>query len=186
MRPSSRITEDKIAAFVDVMRTNVLSGETPFRRVYIRSMINQVEVDDPEIRIIGRRTVLERLVMGGGAVPAGVPSFVRKRRARRDSNGSPFLSGRALDPPSIRRLSLDALRAFASQGVFVSRRPVDRGVRVRQLACHAGELGGWGLPVCRVNPLRTPLVSPRGNPAAPPSGHPKKSNQQSSAGRRKR
>jgi site-specific DNA recombinase len=86
LRPNARITEDKIAAFVEVMRTNMLTGETPFRRAYIRSVIDQVEVDDTEIRIIGRRTVLERLVMGGGAVPAGVPSFVRKWRARRDSN----------------------------------------------------------------------------------------------------
>ena len=61
-------------------------GETPFRRAYIRSVIDQVEVDDEEIRIIGRRTVLERLVMGGGAAPAGVPGFVRKWRTRHDSN----------------------------------------------------------------------------------------------------
>jgi hypothetical protein len=74
------------AAFVEAMRTNVLTGDTPFRRAYIRSVIDQVEVDDAEIRIIGRRTTLERLVMGGGAAPAGVPSFVRKWRARRDSN----------------------------------------------------------------------------------------------------
>lgn len=86
MRPAARITEDKIAAFVEAMRTNVLTGETPFRRAYIRAMIDQVEVDDAEIRIHGRRTVLERLVMGGGAAPAGVPSFVRKWRARKDSN----------------------------------------------------------------------------------------------------
>jgi site-specific DNA recombinase len=37
---------------------------------YIRSMIDQVEVDDTEIRIVGRRTVLERLVMSGGATSA--------------------------------------------------------------------------------------------------------------------
>ncbi|MEA2758596.1 MAG: site-specific recombinase [Methylobacteriaceae bacterium] len=86
MRPAARITEEKIAAFVEIMRTNVLSGDTPFRRAYIRSVIDQVEVDDAEIRIFGRKTVLERLVMGGGAAPAGVPSFVRKWRARRDSN----------------------------------------------------------------------------------------------------
>ncbi|MET4276840.1 hypothetical protein ABIB68_000837 [Bradyrhizobium sp. F1.2.2] len=70
--------------------SGVLSGlqllDTPFRRAYIRSVIDQVEVDDAEIRIIGRRTVLERLVMGGGAAPAGVPSFVRKWRTRHDSN----------------------------------------------------------------------------------------------------
>ena len=84
--PRTRITEERIAAFVDVMRTNVLTGDTPFRRAYIRSVIDQVEVDDEEIRIIGRRTTLERLVMGGGAAPAEVPSFVRKWRTRHDSN----------------------------------------------------------------------------------------------------
>jgi site-specific DNA recombinase len=67
------------------MRANVLNGDMPFRRAYIRSVIDQVEVDDEEIRIIGRGTVLERLVMGGAA-PAGVPSFVRKWRTRHDSN----------------------------------------------------------------------------------------------------
>lgn len=86
MRPDTKITEGRIAAFTEVMRANVLTGETPFRRAYIRSVIDQVEVDDAEIRIIGRKTVLERLVMGGGATPSGVPSFVRKWRARTDSN----------------------------------------------------------------------------------------------------
>ncbi len=84
--PRARITGEKISAFVEVMRTNVLTGDTPFRRAYIRSVIDQVEVDDTEIRIIGRKTTLERLVMGGGAAPAGVPSFVRKWRTRQDSN----------------------------------------------------------------------------------------------------
>jgi hypothetical protein len=66
-RHEARITQEKIAKFVGVMRTNVLTGETPFRRAYIRAVVDQVEVNDNEIRIIGRRTVLERLVMGGGA-----------------------------------------------------------------------------------------------------------------------
>ena len=65
------------------MRSNVLTGDTPFRRAYIRSVIDQVEVDDDEIRIWGRKGVLERLVAAsGGSGPAGVPSFVRKWRAR--------------------------------------------------------------------------------------------------------
>ncbi|WP_249792848.1 hypothetical protein [Bradyrhizobium sp. BRP22] len=80
MRPETRITEERIAAFTEAMRTSIMTGETPFRRAYIRSVVDQVEVDDTEIRIVGRRTVLERLVMGGGAAPAGVPSFVRKWR----------------------------------------------------------------------------------------------------------
>ncbi|WP_246756907.1 zinc ribbon domain-containing protein [Bradyrhizobium neotropicale] len=86
MRPETWITEERIAAFTEAMRTNIMTGETPFRRAYIRSVVDQAEVDDTEIRIVGRRTVLERLVMGGGAAPAGVPSFVRKWRTRRDSN----------------------------------------------------------------------------------------------------
>ena len=86
LRPDARITEDKIAAAVEVMRANVLDGTIPFRRSYLRAMIDNVEVDDTEIRIHGRRSVLERLVMGNGVAPAGVPSFVRKWRARKDSN----------------------------------------------------------------------------------------------------
>jgi site-specific DNA recombinase len=85
--PRARITDEKIATFVETMRSNVLTGDTPFRRAYIRSVIDQVEVDDEEIRIWGRKGVLERLVAAsGGSGPAGVPSFVRKWRARRDSN----------------------------------------------------------------------------------------------------
>jgi site-specific DNA recombinase len=59
------------------MRSNVLTGGTPFRRAYIRSVIDEVEVDDDEIRIWGRKGVLERLVAAsGGSGPAGVPSSV--------------------------------------------------------------------------------------------------------------
>jgi len=86
LHPTARITEEKIASFTEMMGANVLSGDTAFRRAYIRSVIDPVEVDDTEIRIIGRGTVLERLVIGGGAAPAGVTSFVRKWRARQDSN----------------------------------------------------------------------------------------------------
>ncbi|WGJ13305.1 hypothetical protein QEV83_11345 [Methylocapsa sp. D3K7] len=73
------------------MRANALTGETPFRRAYIRSMVDQVEVDDAEIRIVSRRTVLERLVMGGGAGPAGVPSFVGKWRADQNKNANTYM-----------------------------------------------------------------------------------------------
>ena len=36
MQPNAGITEEKISAFVEAMRANVLIGETPFRRAYIR------------------------------------------------------------------------------------------------------------------------------------------------------
>jgi len=86
LRPDVRINAERIAAFTELMRRNVTGGAVEFRRAWLRSMIDNVEVDDEEIRIHGRRDVLERLVMGGGAAPAGVPSFVRKWRTREDSN----------------------------------------------------------------------------------------------------
>ena len=97
-RPESRITQEKIAKFVEVMQANVLTGETPFRRAYIRAMTDEVEVYNAEIRIIGRRTVLERL-MGGGVVPAGAPGFVRKWRTRHDSNVWPSPSEATVRAP---------------------------------------------------------------------------------------
>ena len=49
------------------MRSNVLTGDTPFRRAYIRSVIDQVEVDDDGNPHHGAaRTVLERLVDASG------------------------------------------------------------------------------------------------------------------------
>jgi site-specific DNA recombinase len=86
MSPKTRVKAEKIADFTEVMRGNIVCGEVPFRKAYIQSVIDQVEVDDTEIRVHGSRSVLERLVMGGGATPAGVPSLVRKWRALRDSN----------------------------------------------------------------------------------------------------
>ena len=53
MHSSARITAEKIAMFTELMRAKVLTGEVAFRRAYIRSMIDNVEVDDVEIRIHG-------------------------------------------------------------------------------------------------------------------------------------
>ncbi|MDF1600961.1 recombinase family protein [Mesorhizobium sp. YIM 152430] len=86
LQPNARITADRIAAFTDTMRNNIANGPIPFRRAYLRAMIDNVEVDDTEIRIHGRKTVLEQLVMRNGAIPDAVPSFVRKWRTRQDSN----------------------------------------------------------------------------------------------------
>ena len=61
----------------------MLTGDPPFRHAYIGSVIDQVEVDVPKSESSAEGPWLERLVMGGGAAPSGVPSFVRKWRARK-------------------------------------------------------------------------------------------------------
>ena len=68
-----------------------MTGDVPFHRAYLRAMLDIAEVDDTEIRIHGRRTVLKRLVMGGGAAPVGVPSFLRKWRVRQDETGHRYV-----------------------------------------------------------------------------------------------
>ncbi len=89
MRPEARITADRIASFVATMRENVLSGDTAFRRAYLRAVSDKVKIDDREIRIYGRRGRPRTPRDGRRAVPAGVPS-VRDWRARRDSNPRPL------------------------------------------------------------------------------------------------
>lgn len=88
LTPQTRLTEEKISAFASLMRQNVTSGAVPFRRAWLRAVIDEVEVDDSEVRIHGRRDVMERLVTNGAAV-AAVPSFVRKWRTGEDSNSRP-------------------------------------------------------------------------------------------------
>ncbi len=69
------------------MREKLSSGEIPFRKAYIRSIVDRIEVDDRCIRIMGRKDVLEQAVLaeGGTAAPM-VHSFVPKWRTRQDSN----------------------------------------------------------------------------------------------------
>jgi site-specific DNA recombinase len=45
------------------MRENLTTGSTPFRKSYIRSLIDVIEVDDAQIRVKGSKDVLERAVL---------------------------------------------------------------------------------------------------------------------------
>ena len=59
------------------MREHVTTGEIAFRKAYMGAIVDRIEVDDREIRILGRKDVLEQCVIAG-AKPAGVVrSFVR-------------------------------------------------------------------------------------------------------------
>ena len=68
------------------MRENIASGATPFRKAYIQSVVERIEVDDEAVRIIGDKATLEQAVAGQVMASGGVRRRVPKWGARRDSN----------------------------------------------------------------------------------------------------
>ena len=78
-----------VARFSQLMQERLTSGEVPFRKAYLRAIVDRVEVDDQQIRIIGRKELLEQAVLANGVPKAGVRSFVRKWRTGQDSNPRP-------------------------------------------------------------------------------------------------
>jgi len=51
-------------------------------------IVDRIEVDDREIRILSRKDVLEQAVLANGGPVQGVRSFVRKWRSLGESNPS--------------------------------------------------------------------------------------------------
>ena len=81
-----RLDPALIESFGRAMRENLTTGSTPFRKAYLRSLIDIIEVDDTQVRIKGSKDVLEKAVLASqsGAEPRSQMST--KWRARRDSN----------------------------------------------------------------------------------------------------
>lgn len=86
LQPEHRLTKEKILDFTETMRACVVNGEVPFRRAYIRSIVDRIDVAESEIRIVGRKTSIQQLALAGAPAPAAVPSFVPSWRPQRDSN----------------------------------------------------------------------------------------------------
>ena len=86
-RSGTRAVEDispiVIERFARTMRENLTTGEVPFRKAYLGSLLDRIEVDDGEVRIVGRKEVLEQAVLAARQGEAGVHSFVPKWRTRR-------------------------------------------------------------------------------------------------------
>ncbi len=78
-----------IKRFGTTMREKLTSGDVPFCEAYLGVLIDRVEVDDREIRIVGRKDMPEQAVLTNGGPVPGVRSFVRKWRAGKDSNPRP-------------------------------------------------------------------------------------------------
>lgn len=84
--PATDIAPHIIERFGRAMRENITTGEIPFRKAYLRSVIDRIEVDDNVVRIIGNKTTLEQAARGKGFAASGVRNSARKWRARKDSN----------------------------------------------------------------------------------------------------
>jgi site-specific DNA recombinase len=89
-RRGPTITPQSLKTFARQARKRMRTESGGYRRDYLRALAQRVEVDAQELRIIiGSKSVLLRtLVAASSAKTAGfgVPSFVPKWRARRDSN----------------------------------------------------------------------------------------------------
>src|SRR5262249_49020496 len=74
-----------IERFGRMMREHFTTGSVPFRKAYMQSLIDVIEVDD-RIRIRGSKDVLERAVMASQNRESGCSLVSTKWRAGRDSN----------------------------------------------------------------------------------------------------
>ena len=91
------IDSAKIDAFARLMNEKLDTADTNARKGYIRSIIDAIEVDDNAIRIVGSKDVLQAVIAGKQTTNGNVRGFVRKWRARDDSNVRPLPSeGNAL------------------------------------------------------------------------------------------
>jgi hypothetical protein len=75
-----------IERFGRTMRENFTTGSVPFRKAYLQSLINVIEVDDHQIRIKGSRDVLEKAVLASQSGQSWCSQTSTRWRARRDSN----------------------------------------------------------------------------------------------------
>jgi site-specific DNA recombinase len=91
-RLGPNITAQVLKTFARQARKRMRTDSGGYRRDHLRALAQRVEVDAKEVRIMGSKSVLLRtLVAASSAKTAGfgVPSFVPKWRARKDSNLRP-------------------------------------------------------------------------------------------------
>jgi len=101
--PQITLEADQIERFAVFMREKITEGEPPFRKAYLRSIVEAIEVDDKVIRVHGSKAGLEQAAIAGEQIGKGVRSFVRKWRTRQDSNLWPLPSeGNGYNFPGVR------------------------------------------------------------------------------------
>ena len=88
-RDRSALTPERIQAFTKLMHDKLDNGDVQARKTYLRAVISEIRVDDNKISIIGDKATLSSAIAGQNASNANVSGFIRKWRARNDSNVRP-------------------------------------------------------------------------------------------------
>jgi site-specific DNA recombinase len=78
-----------IERFGRTIHENFSTGSVPFRKAYLRSLIDVIEVDDHQIRIKGNKELLEKAVLARHSGQAWCSQTSTRWRARKDSNLRP-------------------------------------------------------------------------------------------------
>ena len=90
--PGIRIDPALIERFGHSMREKFTIGSVPFRKAYLQSLIDTVELDDHHVRIRGSKEVLERAVLAEQTASEPGSQMSTRWRARQDSNLWPLPS----------------------------------------------------------------------------------------------
>ena len=77
------------------MRERITTGDTTFRKAYLRSIVDAIEVDDKVIRIHGSKASLEQAVIAKEQFGKGVRSFICSWRPSVDETDN-YVSAGAL------------------------------------------------------------------------------------------
>jgi site-specific DNA recombinase len=86
-RTNTAITPQRLENFSHLMQERLDAGDIQAKKAYLRSVIAQIEVGDDTVRIIGEKASLAAVIAGTNpSETTRVRGFVRKWRARRDSN----------------------------------------------------------------------------------------------------
>jgi site-specific DNA recombinase len=85
----STLTPERIQAFTKLMHDKLENGDVQARKAYLRAVISEIRVDDDKVSIIGDKATLSAVIAGQNGSHPNVSGFVRKWRARNDSNVRP-------------------------------------------------------------------------------------------------
>lgn len=82
------MTPEIVGRFGDLLRDALRGDNSALRQAYVRLLIDQVVVEDEQVRISGSRKTLEHAVVATAAgTSKGVPGFAREWRTQHESVG---------------------------------------------------------------------------------------------------